>query len=93
LPHDLTNNDEIEVIFLDSFMCLLNHKNFAIKAGVQVSAIAVFWIDDDTFIFFNDINNVEFNAELLGHPQCIIALNFIFTFLANGMHISFDVNA
>lgn len=47
------------------------------------------WVDNDIFIFFDNINNVEFDAQLLCHPQGVIALLFFLILLADSVGMSF----
>ena len=53
----------------------------------------MFWVNDDVFVFFNDINDMEFDAKLLCNPQGIIAFGFVLVLFSNGMGVAFHTKA
>jgi len=70
-----------------------DHEDFAIKAGVHVRPVAVFRIDQHLFVLFNDVNDVQFHAELFGDPEGVVAFGFLFVLLADGVGVAFDAEA
>ena len=50
-------------------------------------------IDHDVLVFFDNIDDVEFDTQLLRAPQGIVSLRFFLVFFTNGMGMAFDAKA
>ena len=71
----------------------MHHESLAVEAGVEVGAIAVFGVDDDTFVVFRDIYNMQLYPQLLGNPQGVVSFRLVTVFLTNSLSMSFDAEA
>ncbi len=93
LAHDLAGDDEIETLFANPFVSLAHHEDLAVQAGIQVRAIAVLRIDDHILVLLDDIDDMQLDVQLLGHPKCIVALRLVLVLLADGMGVPLDAEA
>ena len=51
------------------------------------------WIKYYIFVFFNNINNMQLDAELFCDPQSVVALLFLLIFGTNRVCMAFDTEA
>ena len=56
-------------------------------------AVSVLWVKDYIFVFFNNINNMQLDAELFCDPQSVVALLFLLIFRANSVCMAFNTEA
>lgn len=80
-------------MFCHPFHGFVHHESLAVEAGVEVGAIAVFGVDDDTFVVFRDIYNMQLYPQLLGNPQGVVSFRLVTVFLTNSLSMSFDAEA
>ncbi len=90
LADDLTGDDEIEALVLDPFTRLAHHEHLAVEAGVEVRAVAVTRVEDHVFVFFDDVNDMQLDTELLGNPERVVAFLPVAVFLTDGVGVPFD---
>jgi hypothetical protein len=93
LADDLAGDDEVEAVRLHPFARLAHHEALAVETRVQVRAVAVLRVDDDVLVLVDDVDDVQLDAELLGHPQCVVALGFELVLAADGVRVALDAEA
>ena len=47
------------------------------------------WIDHDLLVFLDDIDEMQPDTQLFGHPQCVVALGTHPVLLTDGMGMAF----
>ena len=72
---------------------LADHEYLAIQAGVEIGAVTVLGIEQDVFVFIDDVDDVQLDAELLGHPQRVVAFGLGPVFFANCVGVALDAEA
>ena len=90
LPDDFTGDYKIEVVGLHPFPRLFDHEALAIETGIDVGAVTVLRVDNDVFVFLDDIDDMQFYSQLLRGPQGVIALRSGSIPVANRMGMTFD---
>jgi hypothetical protein len=64
LPHHFTGNNKIEVIFRNPLLGFIHHKDLAVQAGIHIGTVPMLRINQDIFILFNNIDDMQLD------PQC-----------------------
>ena len=90
LADHLAGEDEIEAALLHPLPRLADHEGLAVETGIEVGAIAVLGIEDDVLVFFDDIDDVELDSQLLGDPQSVVASRPGLGFVANCVGVPLD---
>ncbi len=90
LADHFAGDDEIETVFLHPLLGLVDHEDLTVQARVQIGAVTVFGIEQHLFVFFDDIDDVQLDTELLGHPQRVVTLDLVGILLTDGVGVAFD---
>ena len=85
MSDDLAGDDEIKAIVLRPLFGLVDHEDLAVQARIQVGTITVFWVGQDILVFLDDVDDMQFDTQLLGRPQGVVALGFLPVLLADRM--------
>ena len=93
LAHHLAGDDEIEAVCLHPFPGLAHHEALAVQAGIEVGPVAVLGIDHHLLVFLDDLDDVQLDAQLLRHPQGVVALGARTVLAPDGMGMAFDAKA
>lgn len=96
LTDHFSSDYEIETViaekaaFDEQFTRFFHHENLAVETRVHVGTVAVFRVQQHILVFLDDINEVQWDTELFGHPQRVIAFGFGAFVLADRMGVAFD---
>jgi hypothetical protein len=63
----------------------MHHEDFAIQARIEVGTVTVFRIDHDILVLLDDIEDMQFDAQLFGNPQRIVAFGFGLVLFTDGV--------
>ena len=74
-------------------MGLADHEALAVEAGVHVLAVTVFGVEQHVLVFLDHVDDVQLDAQLLGHPQGVVAFRLRPVLLANGVGVSLHAEA
>ena len=50
----------------------------------------MFWIDYYSLVFFDNVDDIELDTELLRNPESVVALDLVPVFFTNSMCVSLD---
>ena len=90
MADDFAGNHEVETSIEHIFgNRLVDHEDLAVEAGIEVRAVAVLGVQDDILVFLDDIHDVQFDPELFGDPQRVVALLPRGVLLADSMGVAF----
>ena len=100
LAHHLAGDDEIEALLAGQLTGLVqhqgglvDHEDLAVQAGVQMGAVAVLGVEHHILVLLGDINDVQLDAQLLGHPEGVVALVLVLVFLADRVGVALHAEA
>src|SRR5690606_30738672 len=73
-PEHFAGDDEIEPVGLHPFARLAHHEALAVEARIEVRAVSLLGVDHDFLVVLDHVDDVQLDAELLRHPEGVVAL-------------------
>ncbi|MBA1331652.1 hypothetical protein QQ73_11100 [Candidatus Endoriftia persephone str. Guaymas] len=74
-------------------LCAKNLPETLPEARIGIGAVTVHWVEQHLLILLHDVDDMQLDAQLLRHPERIVALRLALVALADRMGVALDAES